>query len=326
MKKIRLEDENEGVPATTLREMSFLQELKHPNIVRLILSQVSVWEGQSRNGIIMEQAILVNQHTFSNAIGCAEALGLEEVIMEKTRLYLIFEYLEMDLRMFLDAIPEGYEMSLTHRFFHCLETKTRPLKLQNLLSCRLVYSIERFLLHVPHPRCISQFYKLFLRLFQQIQIVTLWYRAPELLLGCQQYSMAIDIWSLGCIFAEMATKKPLFQGDSEIDQIFRIFSPARVMLTFPTWRVDTLASILNGCMSHKAVNLLRVRLQQSNEAGSKLNSSDDFNGVSFLKRMLVYNPGKRISAVEVLTDSYFDDLDKTSLPADHYNGNAQLDC
>lgn len=42
MKRIRLEDENEGVPATTLREMSFLQELKHPNIVRLILSQVSV--------------------------------------------------------------------------------------------------------------------------------------------------------------------------------------------------------------------------------------------------------------------------------------------
>lgn len=62
-----------------------------------------------------------------------------------------------------------------------------------------------------------------MRLLQQFQIATLWYRAPEVLLGCRRYSMAIDIWSLGCIFAEMATKEPLFKGDSEIDQLFHIF-------------------------------------------------------------------------------------------------------
>lgn len=75
------------------------------------------------------------------------------------------------------------------------------------------------------------------------EVVTLWYRAPELLLGTKFYTMAIDIWSLGCIFAEMVrkfkkipkisilkispnlqiTKRPIFHGDSEIDQIFRIF-------------------------------------------------------------------------------------------------------
>lgn len=54
-------------------------------------------------------------------------------------------------------------------------------------------------------------------------MVTLWYRAPEVLLGSQRYSMPVDIWSVGCIFAEMAMKKPLFHGDSEIDQMFRIF-------------------------------------------------------------------------------------------------------
>uniref|UniRef100_A0A9J2PBW5 Protein kinase domain-containing protein n=1 Tax=Ascaris lumbricoides TaxID=6252 RepID=A0A9J2PBW5_ASCLU len=286
MKRIRLEDENEGVPATTLREMSFLQELKHPNIVRL-----------------------------------------EEVIMEKTRLYLIFEYLEMDLRMFLDAIPEGYEMSLTHvRFFMIRVQKSflyqmcealcychqrgilhRDLKPQNLLvNSEGVVKLADF--------GLARAVRIPLRVYTH-EIVTLWYRAPELLLGCQQYSMAIDIWSVGCIFAEMATKKPLFQGDSEIDQIFRIF---RIMTTptektwegvsqlpdynpaFPTWRVDTLVSTLDGYMSHKAVDLLR--------------------------RMLAYNPAKRISAVEVLLDSYFDDLDKTSLPAGPYNGNPQFDC
>ena len=55
------------------------------------------------------------------------------------------------------------------------------------------------------------------------KIVTLWYRAPEVLLGCQRYSGAVDVWSVGCIFAEMFLKKPLFQGDAEIDQLFRIF-------------------------------------------------------------------------------------------------------
>lgn len=56
-----------------------------------------------------------------------------------------------------------------------------------------------------------------------VQVVTLWYRAPEVLLGSTRYSCPVDIWSVGCIFAEMASRLPLFQGDSEIDQLFRIF-------------------------------------------------------------------------------------------------------
>jgi len=56
------------------------------------------------------------------------------------------------------------------------------------------------------------------------QVVTLWYRAPEVLLGARQYSTALDMWSVGCILAEMVMRgMPLFNGDSEIDQIFKIF-------------------------------------------------------------------------------------------------------
>jgi serine/threonine protein kinase len=54
-------------------------------------------------------------------------------------------------------------------------------------------------------------------------VVTLWYRAPEVLLGAQYYSTAVDIWSLACIFAECLRNQPLFKGDSEIDQLFQIF-------------------------------------------------------------------------------------------------------
>jgi serine/threonine protein kinase len=57
-------------------------------------------------------------------------------------------------------------------------------------------------------------------------VVTQWYRSPEVLLGSPSDSFAVDIWSIGCIFAEMATRRPLFQADSnsEIDQLIKIFS------------------------------------------------------------------------------------------------------
>jgi len=56
------------------------------------------------------------------------------------------------------------------------------------------------------------------------EVVTLWYRAPEILLGHKYYTEAIDIWAIGCIFAELMLNRPLFRGDSEIDVIFKIFS------------------------------------------------------------------------------------------------------
>ena len=55
------------------------------------------------------------------------------------------------------------------------------------------------------------------------EVETLWYRAPEILLGQKQYSLGVDVWSLGCIFHDMIEKKQLFMGDCEIDQIFKIF-------------------------------------------------------------------------------------------------------
>ena len=55
------------------------------------------------------------------------------------------------------------------------------------------------------------------------EVVTLWYRAPEVILGSKLYGPAIDMWSLGCLFAEITTRKPLFAGSSEVNQLFKIF-------------------------------------------------------------------------------------------------------
>jgi len=55
------------------------------------------------------------------------------------------------------------------------------------------------------------------------EVVTLWYRAPEILLGAKEYSLGVDSWSIGCIFYELVHNKIFLAGDSEIDQIFKIF-------------------------------------------------------------------------------------------------------
>jgi serine/threonine protein kinase len=128
------------------------------------------------------------------------------------------------------------------------------------------------------------------------EVVTLWYRAPEILLGSRHYSIPVDMWSVGCIFAEMVTRQPLFPGDSEIDELFRIF---RVLGTpneavwpevsqlpdykpsFPQWPSRNLKEVVPGL---------------------------EPLGVDLLSKMLQYEPSKRISAKEALRHPYFDDL------------------
>lgn len=125
------------------------------------------------------------------------------------------------------------------------------------------------------------------------QVVTLWYRAPEILLGGRQYSTGVDMWSVGAIFAEMCTRKPLFPGDSEIDEIFKIFKllgtpdentwPGVTTFpdfkaTFPKWR---------------------------REPTSKLVPSVDEVGLDLLDALLEYDPSRRISAKQACLHDYF---------------------
>lgn len=125
------------------------------------------------------------------------------------------------------------------------------------------------------------------------EVVTLWYRAPEILLGARQYACAVDVWSIGCIFAEMAMRRPLFPGDSEIDELFRIFrvlgTPTETMwcgvtslpdykMSFPAWRSHPLSESVSGL---------------------------DALGLNLLEVMLQYEPAKRISASAAMEHPYF---------------------
>lgn len=77
-----------------------------------------------------------------------------------------------------------------------------------------------------------------------LQVVTLWYRAPEILLGSRHYSTPVDVWSVGCIFAEMVNHRPLFPGDSEIDELFKIFRSACCILKIAFLQFGIVASCL----------------------------------------------------------------------------------
>ncbi|KAH6948128.1 hypothetical protein HPB50_023066 [Hyalomma asiaticum] len=214
------------------------------------------------------------------------------------KIYLVFEYLSMDLKKYLDGFEKNEKLSDTLvksylkqileaiLFCHQRRVLHRDLKPQNLLID------ENGTIKVADFG-LARAFGIPVRVYTH-EVVTLWYRAPEVLLGAQRYSTPVDIWSIGCIFVEMINRRPLFHGDSEIDQLFRIFRtlgtpteqtwPDVAQLpdyksTFPNWKENILPTLLPN-MENKAIDLLN--------------------------KMLIYNPAKRISAKAALKHQYFD--------------------
>lgn len=130
-------------------------------------------------------------------------------------------------------------------------------------------------------------------------VVTLWYRSPELLLGARTYGRSVDMWSVGCIFAELLTRDPLFQGSNEVDQITKIFELCGVPTseTWPTFRSLPNARSLR--LPPKpppaaAGSVIRARFTQLTNAGCAL-----------LSDLLALDPDRRPSAHEMLRHRYF---------------------
>ena len=141
----------------------------------------------------------------------------------------VFVFPRVCLGIFLPATAQSYLHQLMEGMLFCHKRRVlhRDLKPQNLLIDKNgTLKIADF--------GLGRAFGIPVRAYTH-EVVTLWYRAPEVLLGAQRYSCPIDVWSIACIFAEMMTKRPFFQGDSEIDQLFKIFRWAysvSVMVTY----------------------------------------------------------------------------------------------
>lgn len=181
VKEIKIDHCDDGIPSTAIREIAVLQELRDNDY---IVSLKEIVHGQKKN-----------------------------------RLFLVFEYFNQDMKKFLDRLsapmePEKvrsilYQLLKGTEYCHERRIMHRDLKPSNLLVNPEATKIK--IADFGLARTMGLPLKTYTH-----EVVTLWYRAPEVLLGSKIYSTAIDVWSIGAIFYELAHKKPLFTGDSEI--------------------------------------------------------------------------------------------------------------
>jgi cyclin-dependent kinase 8/11 len=285
VKKFKSFKSMDGISPTAIREIKLLRELRNRYIVDLV-------------------DVMLDEHDKA--------------------LYLVFDYAEHDLlemirwhhsRNNAQPMPMATVKSLLHQilqginYLHMNWIIHRDLKPSNIL----VTGMDK----PPTERgCVKIADFGLARLFQSplrplsdvdAVVVTIWYRAPELLLGAKHYTKAIDLWAIGCIFAELITSKPLFQGvekerkgddrnpfqADQVDKIFRILGKPHPsswpgVAELPCWS--------------EAQNWQ----EYPNILGTKIPALPHGSpGYDLLSKLLEYDPAKRITASEALQHEFF---------------------
>ncbi|XP_032359727.1 serine/threonine-protein kinase MAK isoform X3 [Etheostoma spectabile] len=226
----------------------------------------------------------------------ANVVKLKEVIRENDHLYFVFEYMkenlyqlmkdrenkmfsENEIRNILFQVISGLAFVHKHGFFH------RDMKPENLLCMgpELVKIADFGLAREIRSKPPYTDY-----------VSTRWYRAPEVLLRSSTYSSPIDLWAVGCIMAELYTLRPLFPGNSEVDEIFKICQVLGTVKKTDWSEGYQLASAMNFRFPQCVPTHLKTLIPNaSNEA------------IALMKDMLQWDPKKRPTAVQALRYPYF---------------------
>jgi serine/threonine protein kinase len=265
LKRIILHHEQQdGFPLTSIREVKTLMRCHHSNIVQLL----DVVVGTNRDAVFL--LFEYCEHDMSELIKHTKYPFKESEIKR-----LLFQL--------LSAVEYIHKNCIIHRdikLSNLLYTNRGQLKLADFGLAR---TIAR-----PNSKDLTQL------------VVTLWYRAPELLLGSDDYSFGVDIWSVGCIMGELFLYSPLFSGNDELDQLMKIFA----VLGSPNDRIwpdiTKLPVIVKGvinlereCKRHP-FNLLSDRLPDI-----------CLEGIDLLNSLLTYSPSIRISARDAVRHRFF---------------------
>ncbi|KAI7748838.1 hypothetical protein M8C21_024925 [Ambrosia artemisiifolia] len=272
LKKVKMGREREGFPITALREVNILGMLQHPSLVEM-----------------------------------------KEVVMDDFNgVYMVMEYVDHELKGYMERMKQPFSQGEVKRlmiqllegvsYLHDNYVMHRDLKTSNLL---LTNDGELKVCDFGMSRQYASPLKPYTSL-----VVTLWYRAPELLLGMKNYSTAVDMWSVGCIMAELLSKKPLFDGSKELEQIDKIFRT----LGTPNDSIWPGYSKLPGVKSNfvkQPYNSLRKKFPVATFTGAPALTELGFD---LLNKFLTYDPEKRIAAKEALNHRWFCEA---PLPAEH---------
>eukprot|EP01061_Rhynchopus_euleeides_P019062 TRINITY_DN3137_c1_g1_i5.p1 TRINITY_DN3137_c1_g1~~TRINITY_DN3137_c1_g1_i5.p1 ORF type:complete len:404 (+),score=157.39 TRINITY_DN3137_c1_g1_i5:242-1453(+) len=252
MKRSQSEYVDEGMPASTLREISALRELDHPNIIPL----KDVLVDSNRITVVLELA----HHDLAG--------HLTLYIMQPA-----------DICSFMYQMLQAIKFSHDHRVVH------RDLKPQNILIQQNgVLKIADFGLARAFQYPMES---------NTPETVTLWYRAPELLLGLRNYTPLVDMWSVGAIMGEMSKGQPLFPGECEVDAMFKIFR----LLGTPT--ADEWAGVA-------ALPHFRRQFPKWTPANLRTHfPAMDVLALDLLKKMLKLDPEQRYSPDQALRHPYF---------------------
>ena len=278
LKMIKLEREKEGFPITAIREIKILRALKQAGNI-------------AENSIVDLREIVTSDNTKdvseesadNDTTGAAASRGADTAETQtRGGVYLVFEYLEYDLKGLLDA---GVTLTKKHvmcymkqllegvHYMHRQKILHRDLKLSNLL---IGSNGQLKIADWGLARSWNDNVKAYTN-----KVITLWYRPPELLLGDTQYTCAIDMWSVGCIFAELLNKKAPMTGNQEIQQLQHIWALCGTP-TKESWPgVDRL----------KHWETFKPAQQQPSRIRSRFKSFDSF-ALDLVEKLLTLNPNK----------------------------------
>lgn len=265
LKKVKLYNEQQdGFPITSLREITCLRAcIGHRNCVQLI--DIAV-------GRLRDEVYLVLEY-------CDHDL---ELLLSKFHYPFSESDIKSVMHQILSAVSFIHDRGMIHRDIkpsNILYDQYGCIKLADFGSCR--YENRRGNMTV--------------------KICSLWYRAPELLLGSRQYYSSIDEWSVGCIFGQLLIKQPLFSGQNEVDQINQIFETLGCpnMIIWP--ELDQLPLVKDG-----TIDFARARRRNEYNNLLVLCPSLSKEGFELLNRLLAYDPSRRLTANDAMNHVYFE--------------------
>ncbi|ORY77929.1 Pkinase-domain-containing protein [Neocallimastix californiae] len=260
IKKFKEKEDDTQIRRTAMKEVKILKQVRHDNIVQLF-----------------------------------------DIFKRKGKLYLVFEYVDHTILEDLDKNPNGLSDDPVHgvvrkmlwqilkavEYLHSHNIIHRDIKPENILitnSGIIKLCDFGFARTLAGPGAKYTEY-----------VATRWYRSPELLVGDTEYGKPVDIWAVGCILEEMLTSQPLFPGNSDIDQLYRII---KCLGPLPKRQLDAFLR-----------NPLFVGIRMP-EIGKQIPLEIKIPKISpytfaFLKSCLIYDTNERATVEQLLNDPYF---------------------